>query len=316
MNRRCHSCRSNGGKVVRLIFLMSVIVLMSGCATTRIDEQGNEVEVIDPYESMNRKVFTFNDKVDQYVAEPISDAYKYVTPQFLQTGVSNFFGNLKEINTVLNDILQAKFQQSAEDTGRFAVNSTLGLLGLFDVATELGLERHEEDFDQTLAVWGVPQGSYLVLPLLGPTTSRGIPGQVFDTAANPASYVGAPVQLMQMLNARANAEGALQFIDEAALDPYVFTRESYLQWRNYLAKDGVTELDDSELNEFEDELMEDDDDAASVPNEPDSAVDPTRTGRADDEEKTGGYKLKLMSNGADSELSTLTTEKPKSQEVR
>jgi phospholipid-binding lipoprotein MlaA len=230
--------------------LIGATLTLGGCATT--DAVANKV---DPYENFNRKMFSFNDTVDDYVAEPISGAYKWITPQFMQTGVFNFFNNLKNVNVVINDVLQAKFSQSAEDTGRFALNSTVGLGGLFDVAKHVGLEQNEEDFDQTLAVWGVPQGSYLVLPLLGPSTSRGIPGAVFDTAANPASYVGWPVQLVSMLNSRASAEGALKFIDEAALDPYVFTRESFLQWRNNLATDGKSEAS-LDVDDFEDELTD------------------------------------------------------------
>jgi phospholipid-binding lipoprotein MlaA len=213
-----------------------------------------EVNKTDPYENFNRKMFGFNDTVDDYVAAPISNAYKWITPQFMQTGVYNFFNNLKNLNVVINDVLQAKFSQSGEDTVRLALNSTLGLGGLFDVARDVGLDQNEEDFEQTLAVWGVPQGSYLVLPIMGPSTMRGIPGAAFDTAANPASYVGLPVQLVSMLNSRASAEGALKFIDEAALDPYVFTRESFLQWRNNLATDGKYEAS-SDVDGLEDELI-------------------------------------------------------------
>ncbi|MGZ5006270.1 MAG: MlaA family lipoprotein [Methylobacter sp.] len=238
------------------IFIGATLAL-GGCATTGGIEQQTVANKADPYESFNRKMFGFNDKVDNYVAEPISNAYKWITPQFMQTGVFNFFNNLKNVNVVINDVLQAKFSQSAEDTGRFAINSTVGLGGLFDVAKHVGLEQNEEDFDQTLAVWGVPQGSYLVLPILGPSTARGIPGAVFDTAANPASYVGLPVQLVSMLNSRASAEGALKFIDEAALDPYVFTRESFLQWRNSLATDGKAEAS-SDVDNLEDDPLDTD----------------------------------------------------------
>ena len=240
--------------------LIGVAITLGGCATaaTDITSQQTIAGKIDPYEGFNRKMFIFNDGVDNYVAEPISNAYKWITPQFMQTGVFNFFNNLKNVNVVINDMLQAKFEQSAEDTGRFAINSTVGLGGLFDIAKHVGLEQNEEDFDQTLAVWGVPQGSYLVLPILGPSTARGIPGAVFDTAANPASYIGMPVQLVSMLNARASAEGALKFIDEAALDPYVFTRESFLQWRNNLATDGKSEAS-SDVDGLEDELLNDKD---------------------------------------------------------
>lgn len=245
-------------------FVISASMALAGCATSggeKEAEKAADTETTaakaDPYENFNRKVFYFNDKVDNYVAEPISDAYKWITPQFVQTGIFNFFNNLKNINVVLNDMLQAKFSQSAQDSGRFLMNTTVGLGGLFDVAKHVGWEQNEEDFEQTLAVWGVPQGSYLVLPFLGPTTARGIPGSVFDTAANPATYVGLPVQLVSMLNSRASAEGALKFIDEAALDPYVFTRESFLQWRTSLATDGNAESS-SDLSEFEDELTEGD----------------------------------------------------------
>lgn len=235
---------------------LSVVIALSGCATTDT-KQDSIANKVDPYEDINRKVYNFNDSVDSYVAKPISDAYKYVTPQFMQTGVFNFFNNLKNVNVVLNDVLQAKFNQGAKDTGRLALNTTLGLGGLFDVAKDLGLEQNDEDFDQTLAVWGVPQGSYLVLPFIGPSTARGIPGSVLDTVANPTTYVGWPVQLVSMLNARANAEGSLKFIDEAALDPYVFTRESFLQWRNNLASDGKSSAA-TDVAEFEEELSADD----------------------------------------------------------
>lgn len=237
-------------------FVLGVALALSGCASTGEKTETAQPNSVDPYENINRKVFVFNDKVDNYVAEPIANAYKWVTPQFMQTGVSNFFTNLKNINVVLNDLMQAKFQQSAEDTGRFLINTTAGVGGLFDVAKHAGLEQNDEDFEQTLAVWGVPQGSYLVIPFLGPSTARGIPGSVFDTAANPATYVGLPVQLVSMLNSRANAEGALKFIDEAALDPYVFTRESFLQWRQNLATDGNSEAT-NDLSAFEDDLLQD-----------------------------------------------------------
>ncbi len=228
------------------IFIILFAVLLSGCATNKVIE-GVEVVEVDPYEGFNRKMYVFNDALDAYVANPIVDAYTFVTPKFVQVGVSNFFSNLNGINVFLNDFMQGKGVQGAEDTGRFLVNSTVGLLGLFDVATELGLEEHEEDFAQTLAVWGVPQGPYLVLPLLGPSTTRGIPGSLFDTVANPGTYVAAPLrvlQVLQVINARAKVDSEVGFVKEAALDPYVFTRESFLQYRDNLIADGKLENDD------------------------------------------------------------------------
>lgn len=257
----------NGNRSVKMqqtfsSMLIGVAITMSGCATTGVAERQTVANKADPYENFNRKMFGFNDQVDNYVAEPISNAYKWITPQFMQTGVFNFFNNLKNVNVVINDVLQAKFSQSFEDTGRLAINSTLGLGGLVDVAKDVGLEQNEEDFDQTLAVWGVPQGSYLVLPILGPSTARGISGTVFDTAANPVSYIGMPIQLVALLNARASAEGSLKFIDEAALDPYVFTRESFLQWRNNLATDGKAEVS-LDIDGLEDEPLDGNKGAAS-----------------------------------------------------
>ena len=212
-------------------------------------------KTMDPYEGFNRAMYDFNDGVDTYVAAPLANGYKFITPSFVQTGVNNFFTNLKGINVVLNDLLQAKFSQSAADLGRFTLNTTAGIGGFVDVAKYAGLEQNEEDFDQTLAMWGVPEGAYLVLPFVGPSTMRGMPASAFDAAANPATYASiganfasAPLQFMSALNARANAEGALKFINEAAVDKYVFTRESFLQWRKNLEKDGNVSADiDAEL---------------------------------------------------------------------
>jgi len=250
-----------------VLLVLSLFLFLPGCASHKVvgtDADGVEIEeetvsAADPFEGVNRKTFVFNEYVDDYVAEPISDAYKWITPQFVQTGVDNFFSNLDDINVILNDAMQGKFAQSAADTGRFLTNSTFGLLGIFDVATGLGLEKHEEDFAQTLAVWGVPSGPYLIIPVLGPMTTRGIPGGIFDMATNPTSYIGfLSIQLAQMLNARATADDSLRFIDEAALDPYVFTRESFIQYRQHLVSDGESQNNDDFLDLEEDFYLEDD----------------------------------------------------------
>ncbi len=230
---------------------MKLIVLACGVIASTSLMAKDKYTVADPYESFNRKMYDFNESVDHYVASPIANGYKVVTPDFLQTGVFNFFNNLKNFNVVINDVLQAKFSQSASDMGRLTMNTTAGLGGFFDVAKHVGLEQNDEDFDQTFAVWGIPKGSYLVLPFLGPMTTRSAPASAFDAATNPASYasipanyISAPVQFMSALNARANAEGALKFINEAAMDKYVFTRESFLQWRKNLESDGKVNMDD------------------------------------------------------------------------
>ena len=252
--------KSRSSLVYALFFASALSV--TGCASTESAENLAEVKPVqvnpvDPYEGFNRSMYGFNMGVDKYLLKPIADSYRFVTPDFMQTGVTNFFNNLKGINVVLNDLLQGKFGQGAADTGRFLTNSTIGLLGLFDVATDLGLEANVEDFGQTLAVWGVDQGPYLVLPILGPTTLRDGGAIIVDKAANPGTYVPG-TGIIEGINERANAEGALNFIDEAALDPYVFTRESFLQYRNHLINDGKTDVDsldfdvEAEFDEAED----------------------------------------------------------------
>jgi phospholipid-binding lipoprotein MlaA len=228
------------------VFLAASVLIMTGCASTGKGPENAAVPVsvtenqVDPYEGFNRSIYKFNAKLDKYFFKPVSDGYRFITPDFVETGVSNFFNNLKGINVVLNDVLQGKFQQSASDAGRFLTNTTIGVAGLFDVASKLGLEHNVEDFGQTLAVWGVGEGPYLVLPIMGPTTIRDGGGLIVDKAANPGTYVPF-TGVIEGISERANAEGALKFINEAALDPYVFTRESYLQHRRHLIHDGQSD---------------------------------------------------------------------------
>jgi phospholipid-binding lipoprotein MlaA len=234
------------------VFLFICLWVVSGCATTdkrteiALDSAASEASRIDPYEGFNRSMYGFNMGLDKYLFKPVSDGYKFITPDFVETGVSNFFNNLKGINVVLNDVLQGKFRQGASDAGRFLTNTTIGVAGLIDVASELGLQHNVEDFGQTLAVWGVQEGAYLVLPVMGPTTIRDGGGLIVDKAANPGTYVPF-TGILEGINDRAKAEGALNFINEAALDPYVFTRESFLQYRQHLINDGKSH-DDAELD--------------------------------------------------------------------
>lgn len=247
-----NNLHSGNSKTLKISFAIMIgALILSGCATTTSGQASKN----DPYEDTNRDIYAFNDTVDEYTAKPISDAYKWVTPQFIQTGIFNFFNNLKNVNVVINDVLQAKFEQGAEDTGRLLLNSTLGLGGLIDVAEDAGLKQNDEDFDQTLAVWGVPEGPYLVIPLLGPTTVRGIPGAIFDSATNPANYIGMPIQLVSMLNTRANAQGSLDVVKEGALDPYVFIREGFLQSREHLASDGKSQVHTDIDNDLENDTL-------------------------------------------------------------
>lgn len=238
---------------LRMLFLSGALTMV-GCAGT--DQVTNSstassapvVSPDDPYEGFNRPMYNFNMGVDKYLMKPVADGYKFITPDFMETGVTNFFSNLKGLNVVLNDMLQGKFGQSVSDLGRFTTNSTIGVLGLFDVATNLGMPQNHEDFGQTLAVWGVDQGPYLVIPFLGPTTVRDGGGGIIDRAANPSTYLLPGAGVLEGISERANAEGALNFIDEAALDPYVFTRESFLQYRKNLATDGKVNADSMDLD--------------------------------------------------------------------
>lgn len=234
---------ANRAYVVQAFVVASALVF-TGCASTEkraeasaVDTLSTDVSQVDPFEDFNRSVYAFNMGLDKYLFKPVADGYKFITPDFMETGVSNFFSNLKGINVVLNDVLQGKFQQSAADAGRFLTNTTIGMGGLIDVASEFGLHHNIEDFGQTLAVWGVEEGAYLVLPIMGPTTLRDGGGLIVDKAANPGTYVPG-TEILEGISDRANAEGALNFINEAALDPYVFTRESFLQYRRHLINDG------------------------------------------------------------------------------
>jgi phospholipid-binding lipoprotein MlaA len=269
-----YTAKKNKVLKVCSVLCCSTVLFLTGCATTSTTATTGTVKSseVDPYEDFNRNMFSFNKALDDYVADPIVDAYAWVTPSFVQTGIGNFFSNLKDVNVILNDMMQAKFLQSGEDLGRFLLNSSIGLGGLFDIATDAGLVKHEEDFDQTFATWGIPQGPYIVLPILGPTTGRGIPGGILDTAANPASYVGKPIQVLSLLNERANADSSLKIVDEAALDPYVFTREGFLQRRKFLITDGKSNL-------VEDTL---DTDEASDKNKADLKLDKTEFKHAAD----------------------------------
>ncbi|MGR8940953.1 MAG: MlaA family lipoprotein [Gammaproteobacteria bacterium] len=228
------------------VFLVTSALLLTGCASTEklaensVGPVSAQAGPVDPYEGFNRSMYKFNMGLDKYFFKPVADGYKFITPDFVETGVSNFFNNLKGINVVLNDVLQGKFHQGASDAGRFLANTTIGVAGLVDVASKLGLEHNVEDFGQTLAVWGVDEGPYLVLPVIGPTTIRDGGGLIVDKAANPGTYVPF-TGVIEGISDRANAQGALNFIDEAALDPYVFTRESFLQYRRHLIADGQSD---------------------------------------------------------------------------
>jgi len=248
-----HQTKNKTGKLLKVMFkqlnkklikiLMCVsVALVAGCATT---QQTERVAKIDPFESINRAVFTFNENADEYVIKPAAEAYQFVLPEFVRTGVTNFFSNIGDIFVAVNNLLQGKPGNAANDIGRFLVNSTIGILGLFDVATDAGLEKNKEDFGQTLGVWGVPSGPYVVLPLFGPSSVRDTAGLAVDLKTdfilnsnqlNHDQKVGSTV--LRVVNQRANLLNASQLLEDAAFDKYSFLRDSYLQRRHNQVHDG------------------------------------------------------------------------------
>lgn len=217
--------------------ITALTLFNAGCAT------GPQANPKDPLEPMNRSISTFNDALDDNVLKPVATSYRDYTPQFLQTGVSNFFRNLSDVFSTINNGLQLKGHDTAESLMRVTVNTVFGIYGLFDVATEIGLERHPEDFGQTLGYWGVPDGPYLVLPVLGPSTVR-------DSSALPLEFSLDPVgnhdvvternaaTTLRIVDKRASLLQATSMLSGAAIDKYSFTRDSYLQYRRNQVFDG------------------------------------------------------------------------------
>jgi phospholipid-binding lipoprotein MlaA len=217
----------------------TALIGLAGCATT----SDIETEPHDPYESFNRSMFAFNKGLDEAILAPVAHGYMDLTPAPVREAVYNFFQNLGYVTTVVNQLLQGKIERGMDDAGRLIINSTFGLGGLVDFASAIDMPKHEEDFDQTLAVWGVESGPYLELPLLGPNTVRSVPGLAADTATNPLTWLGSSpldyaASALKAVDKRAQFDSAIKLRDKSALDPYVFQREAYLQRRRYLIYDG------------------------------------------------------------------------------
>ncbi|MCW8956309.1 MAG: VacJ family lipoprotein [Gammaproteobacteria bacterium] len=245
-----------------IISSLSIMFINTGCATLDGPADPN-----DPFESYNRAIYKFNDTFDAYLLKPVAQGYDAITPAPVQKGVSNFFSNLDDVLVIVNDLFQLKFQQAASDTGRFLINSTLGLFGLIDWASDMGLEKHNEDFGQSLGYWGVPSGPYFILPFFGPKTIRDTAGFAVDESYFDPIYKevenGYPVSsrhndtavwsmtVIKAVDIRANLLKGEKVLDEAALDPYVFLREAYLQRRQNLVYDGHPPQEKPEFNESE-----------------------------------------------------------------
>lgn len=219
---------------MRILWLAAACAL-SACAHSPIDDPS------DPLEPVNRVFFTFNEKVDKYVAQPVARGYVDTVPQPIRAGVGNFLRNITYPTVIINDVLQGKMVQAGEDTGRFLLNSTFGLAGFLDPATMVGLERHDEDFGQTFGKWGVGPGWYLMLPFFGPSTNRDLVGRAANSATSVVSYmdteVTLPYALVEAIDYRAGLLGAEKVLEQQ-FDRYIFVRGAYLQRRQNQVYDG------------------------------------------------------------------------------
>lgn len=242
------NARSTGSGAARAAAAAMGAALLAGCAS------GPNAHPADPFEPYNRSMTTFNDNVDRAVVKPVATLYRDVTPQPLRTGVGNFFANLGDAWSFVNNVLQLRGPDAYDSMVRFSVNSVLGLGGVLDIASEMGVERHRQDFGLTLGRWGVPTGPYLVLPLLGPSTVR-------DTAALPVDYMvgdlvdhvhDVPVRNslygLRLIDRRAQLLGASSVLDASAFDPYSFTRDAYLRLRSGAAP-GADDEDAGKLSD-------------------------------------------------------------------
>ena len=229
-----------------LALMMGTVLALCGCATTQTlvkDARGGAGARLDPWENWNRKVFAFNEGLDEKILKPIATGYAKVVPQFVRRGVDNFFANAADAWSAVNNVLQGKPEPAFTDVVRFTTNSVFGIFGILDIATEFGLEHHYEDFGQTLGRWGFGPGAYIVWPLIGPSTVRETIALPLDRTASPALYISDGsyqfgIVGLQIINTRAKLLGASQVIDDIALDKYSFIRDAYLQRRRSLNYDG------------------------------------------------------------------------------
>jgi phospholipid-binding lipoprotein MlaA len=223
--------------VKRLLLLVALACAAAGCASTA------ERDPRDPWEPFNRGVYKFNDKVDTTIAQPVARSYQKVVPSEVRARVRNFFGNIADVFIGVNNFLQGKFEDGVSDWARFAFNTTIGLLGIHDIATDMGYEKHNEDFGQTFGRWGAPSGPYLVLPFLGSSTVRDGIGTGVDMYTDPLGEVRPyhteyALWALRLTQLRADLLEASRILEEAALDKYVFQRDAYLQRRRSLIYDG------------------------------------------------------------------------------
>lgn len=277
---------THGAKALRAVVLSFAALLAAGCAAT----PGRTVIGEDPWEGFNRGVYKVNDTLDRAALKPTAKGYKKVTPGWMRRGIGNFFSNLEYPATIVNQFLQGKVATGLKDTGRLLLNTTLGIGGLFDVATPVGLEAHDEDFGQTLAVWGVGSGPYLHLPLFGPSTLRDAPSRVIDYFLDPLTFADIHWEELwaQRVLGTVHTRADLLSLDptlERTFDPYAFIRDAWLQRREFEIFDGnpPPETLDEEFLDEEDPAL-DESDSGDTPAAPLSSEDDAKEGDPSREE--------------------------------
>ncbi len=232
-------------RMFQVVALTVLIGLISGCATVPDDYRDPR----DPWESYNRGMHQFNTDFDNAIWKPVSRGYRAITPEPVDKGITNFFNNMRDFTSAINNLLQLKLSRAANDVGRILVNSTVGLLGFIDVASNMDLPSYKEDFGQTLGTWGIGPGPYFVLPILGPSSVRDAISLVPDWYTQPIAYLDDKttrwaLAILFGIDKRADLLGASEVLEEAALDPYSFTRDAYLQKRKNDVYDGNPPLED------------------------------------------------------------------------
>jgi phospholipid-binding lipoprotein MlaA len=233
---------------------------LAGCATTGGSSQSEANP--DPLEPLNRGVFAFNQGADKVILRPLARGYRAITPPIVRTGVTNFMDNLSVPRTLVNDLLQGKFTAAGDDLARLLINTTVGVGGLFDIASRAGIAQNNEDFGQTLATWGVPAGPYLMVPILGAYTLRDGFGEIGDWPLRPLVQIDnrdvrVPLQALYIVNLRTQLLGTDKLV-EAAVDPYIFVRGAYLQRRDFLIHDGNPPATDDFDDDFDQDFSEED----------------------------------------------------------
>ncbi|KES25185.1 MULTISPECIES: VacJ family lipoprotein [Pseudomonas] len=219
--------------------------LLAGASLVMLPFLAQAASEDDPWESVNRPIFVFNDTLDTYALKPLAQGYQKVTPNFVQDGIHNFFSNIGDVRNLANDLLQGKLEHAGVDTSRLLFNTTFGLAGFIDVATRMGLQRNDEDFGQTLGYWGVGSGPYVMLPLLGPSTLRDAPSKIPDAYTGMYPYIDDvsvrnSLRAVDVVDTRADLLRSEKLISG---DKYTFIRNAYLQNREFKVKDGQVEDD-------------------------------------------------------------------------